>query len=169
MWNDTETPLAYLITFRCRGTWLHGDERGSVDRNNNQYGSPRIPTHRRWHAASTANLKHPPVNLDARMRRSVEESIKETCGFRNWALYAVNIGTNHAHSVVHAGAISPSKVLLALKANATRKMREDGVWAEDHSPWSDRGSKRYLWNESSVALAVDYVLYGQGDDLPDFD
>jgi len=40
MWNDTDIPLAYLITFRCYGTWLHGDERGSVDRFHNQYQSP---------------------------------------------------------------------------------------------------------------------------------
>jgi len=26
-----------------------------------------------------------------------------------------------------------------------------------------------LWNERSVARAIDYVLYGQGDELPDFD
>ena len=25
-------PLAYFITFTCYGNWLHGDERGSVDR-----------------------------------------------------------------------------------------------------------------------------------------
>src|SRR5438093_13756827 len=31
MWNDTDLPLGYLITFRCYGTWLHGDERGSID------------------------------------------------------------------------------------------------------------------------------------------
>ena len=30
VWNDTDTPLAYLITFRSYGTWLHGDERGST-------------------------------------------------------------------------------------------------------------------------------------------
>ena len=29
--------------------------------------------------------------------------------------------------------------------------------------------QRYLWNERSVAQAIEYVLYGQGDDLPDFD
>jgi len=28
-WNDTDIALAHLITFRCHGTWLHGDERGS--------------------------------------------------------------------------------------------------------------------------------------------
>src|SRR6185369_556860 len=30
MWNDTDIPLAYLITFRSYGTWLHGDDRGSI-------------------------------------------------------------------------------------------------------------------------------------------
>jgi hypothetical protein len=32
MWNDTDLPLGYLITFRCYGSWLHGDKRGSIDR-----------------------------------------------------------------------------------------------------------------------------------------
>ncbi len=40
--NYSDFPLAYLITIRCYGTWLHGDERGSVDRKYNRYGTPRI-------------------------------------------------------------------------------------------------------------------------------
>jgi hypothetical protein len=48
-------------------------------------------------------------------------------------------------------------------------MRESGSWKGDSSPWSDKGSKRYLWNEQSVARAIEYVLFGQGDDLPDFE
>jgi hypothetical protein len=87
MWNDTDLPLGYLITFRCYGTWLHGDDRGSIDR----------------------------------------------------------------------------------KANATRQMQEDGHWKELHSPWADKGSNRHLWNENSLALAIDYVINGQGDDLPELE
>src|ERR1044072_9524581 len=30
MWNDTDIPLGHLITFRTYGSWVHGDERGSV-------------------------------------------------------------------------------------------------------------------------------------------
>jgi len=30
--NDRNAPIGYLITFRCYGTWLHGDEGASVDR-----------------------------------------------------------------------------------------------------------------------------------------
>ena len=28
MWNDTDTPLAHPMTFRCYGTWLHGEAVG---------------------------------------------------------------------------------------------------------------------------------------------
>lgn len=169
MWNDTDVPLALLITFRCYGTWLHGDERGSVTKGNNIYGTPYIPENKSWLARNIASLNHPPVNLDAEMRRSVELAIKETCNFRNWALFAANVRTNHVHSVIRSGDISSKKVLQALKSNATRKLREDSVWLHEHSPWSAGGSRRKLWNESSIDAAIDYVLYGQGNELPDFD
>ena len=87
MWNDTDTPLAYFISFRTYGTWLHGDERGSIDRFHNRY----------------------------------------------------------------------------------RLFRQTRNGAAIISPWADKGSKRKLWNERSVARAIDYVMNGQGDDLPDFD
>jgi REP element-mobilizing transposase RayT len=169
MWNDTDTPLALFITFRCYGTWLHGDERGSVDRHNNAYGSPRIPRNDTWRRIESNLTKYPPVKLDAARRRCVTDAIRETCEKRGWHLAAVNVRTNHAHAVVDAPGCDPDKVLNALKANATRKMREDGCWPYEHTPWAERGSKRRLWNERSVANAIDYVINGQGDDLPDFD
>jgi len=48
-------------------------------------------------------------------------------------------------------------------------MRHDACWRQHHSPRAEKGSKRYLWNERSVARAIDYVLYAQGDELPNFD
>jgi len=63
----------------------------------------------------------------------------------------------------------PDAALNALKPNATRQMRQDENWKPQYSPWVDKGSKRNLWNERSVAQAIDYVVNGQGDDLPDFD
>ena len=42
-WDYGDMPLAYLITIRTFGTWLHGDPRGSVDRHGrNVYGTKRI-------------------------------------------------------------------------------------------------------------------------------
>ena len=160
-------PLAYLITFRCYGTWLHGDERGSVDRRHNVYGAELIPPDERWRRHNTQTLVHEPVELDAARRDAVEAALRETCAFRNWLLRAVNARTNHVHAVVSAGC-RPEPVLKAFKANATRHMKERGCWAHRHSPWSEGGSRRYLWTERSVELAVEYVVDCQGSPLPDF-
>jgi hypothetical protein len=63
----------------------------------------------------------------------------------------------------------PELVLNALKANATRRLREEELWGHKFSPWAFKGSRRRLWNQRSVDRAIDYVLYGQGDEPPDFD
>jgi REP element-mobilizing transposase RayT len=168
MWNDTDTPLAYLISFRSYGTWLHGDKRGSIDRFHNDYRSSYLPPNAAWQRYNRKQLKAIPFFLGMRERRSVEKAISETCGIRKWHLQAFNVRTNHVHTVVTANR-KPELVLNALKANATRQLREDHLWPYPFSAWADNGSKIRLWNERSVAKAIDYVLNGQGDDLPDFD
>jgi REP element-mobilizing transposase RayT len=169
MWNDTDLPLGYLITFRCRGTWLHGDERGSTDRHHHVYGAPHLAPNPPWQQFNTRTLKSDPVTLTAGQRESVERAVAETCQYRRWRLHALAARTNHVHVVVSIGETKPERALNALKANATRQMKEDGNWRESFSPWSDKGSQRYLWNERSLALALDYVVNGQGGPLPDFD
>jgi len=106
--------------------------------------------------------------LKASHRNSIGAAIRETCNIRRWLLHAINVRTNHVHTVVSANRRA-GLVLNAFKANATRQLREDGLWLHPFSPWADKGSKRRLWNEQSVAGAIDYVVNGQGDDLPDFD
>jgi REP element-mobilizing transposase RayT len=168
MWNDTDTPLAYFISFRSYGTWLHGDRRGSIDRFHNGYRSPYIPQNQNWRHYNEQLLKAKPLILGAKQRRSIKEAVRDTCNKRKWVLLALNVRTNHVHTVVSANR-KAGLVLNALKANATRQLREDGQWSHPFSPWADKGSKRKLWNEQSVAKAIDYVLNGQGGDIPDFD
>ena len=55
------------------------------------------------------------------------------------------------------------------KAYATRSLRSAGEWQYEHSPWVDKGSRRFLWTEEHVNAAVNYVVNGQGGPLPDFD
>ena len=168
MWHDTDTPLAYFISFRTYGTWLHGDKRGSIDRFHNRYRDPYIPQIEKGRLYNKQRLKAEPLILKSSQRKSIDKAIRETCTIRKWWLQAINIRTNHIHTVVSANRRA-SLVLNAFKANATRQLREDRLWLQPFSPWADKGSKRKLWNEQSVAKAIDYVLNGQGDDLPDFD
>ena len=166
--NEDQTPLAYFITFRTYGTWLHGDKRGSVDRHHNRYGAPLIPPNQNWLQHNKRSLKYQPVKLGKKERALVTISIKETCEIRGWLLHATNVRSNHAHSVVSA-ACEPSIILNALKANATRTLREGGSWQRAGSPWADSGSKRYLWTEDHIKKAIDYVELDQGDVFPSLD
>jgi REP element-mobilizing transposase RayT len=166
--KDDHTPLAYIISFRSFGTWLHGDRRGSVDRFHNVYGSPRLgPEHTR-EIYERSIMTRPPVRLNAKQRAAAERGIRETCKFRKWTLWALNVRTNHVHVVVTANC-SSKQARAALKANATRAMRESKCWNGNKSPWARRGSRRKLFTEKQLNAAIDYVLYDQGEPLPEDD
>ena len=121
--NDRSVPLGYLITFRCYGTWLHGDERGSVDRHHRIYGVPGLAPNAMRRKHDHELLKQPPVKLNSSQREVIKGAIRETCTIRRWQLWTENVRTNHVHAVVTANK-KPEAVLSALKANATRAMRE---------------------------------------------
>ena len=168
MWNDTDEPLAIFITFRTYGTWLPGDGRGTVNRFHNKYGTKRIREVPEWTDVNRDRMKAEPFVMSARQRACVRKAIRDTCRFRNWQLHAVHIRTNHGHAVVTAQNKKGSIVLNAFKANATRLLRERNLWQSSKSPWSDKGSARYLWNSKSVEIVCNYVEFGQGDELPEF-
>jgi REP element-mobilizing transposase RayT len=162
--QERTRPLAYLITFRSYGTWLHGDERGSVDRRNyNRYGTPDMPENRKLFADEQRELRNPPVLLTSAQRHIVESAIEEVCDRRRHALHAVGVRTNHVHSVVSA-ACTPEHVMDSFKAYATRKLRQANLIGKDVRPWARHGSTPYLWTEEEVERAIAYVLYGQGDE-----
>ncbi|MDR3108699.1 MAG: transposase [Planctomycetaceae bacterium] len=188
MYND---PLAYFITFTVRGSWLHGDERGSYKK-----GGEFIPPAPNWVRMETDKLKVPPFLLSMIQRQVVAKAIEETCQFRNWQLLEQNVRTNHVHIVVtvpkvppslpvgaavtalkiktkarsgsdgiiisgSGGIIKPEKVMSALKANATRCLREAGLFPADQKLWTEHGSTIYLFTEKALDAARRYVRDGQ--------
>ena len=160
--KDDHTALAYFITFRTYGSWLHGDKRGSVDRFHNRYGTPRLPHNRLRENYERSLLKRPPVRLTRKQRKVVEESIWETCKTRKWIVWARNARTNHVHSVVTADCNS-KQARSILKAGATKTLREKGCWKSKATPWADRGSRIRIWSQKELMAAIDYVLYDQGE------
>lgn len=162
--DDNEFPLAYLITFRCYGTWLHGDSRLSVDRAHNVYGTPKIPANFPLEDSDLRQLKHAPINLDAKGRQIVELAVREVCDHRKYSLQAINVRTNHVHIVVTAMG-RPEPVLKAFKSYATRSLRRAGLLSANVKPWARHGSTVYLWKEQDVAKAIEYVVMGQGAEL----
>jgi REP element-mobilizing transposase RayT len=166
--RDDHTPVGFLLTFRCFGTWLHGNPRGSVDRFHNIYGTPKLGREPARVRYERELMTRPPVRLNAKRRAATEKGVKEACAKRGWHLWAVQARTNHVHAVVTANSNS-KKVRSTLKAYATKSMRESGCWLSAKTPWSHRGGRKYLWTEKELYGAIAYVLYDQGEPLPDDD
>jgi REP element-mobilizing transposase RayT len=163
IYEENQFPLAYLLTFRTFGTWFHGDERESVGRDGrNRYGKPRIQPKAEFESAMEKEMKQSPFIFTKPMRRTVESAIKELCQRRGYGLLAANVRTNHAHVVVSAQ-MKPERIADALKANATKMLREELLISSDTKVWSRGRSRRYLWKPRHVSGAIDYVLYCQSD------
>lgn len=156
-------PRAYFITFRCYGTWLHGDARGSADRSgSHQPGQPLIPGNRGLHRRRESALAHTPTTLGTRQRAVVDEAIRGVCLHRDWELHALNVRRDHTHVVV-SGQCRPEKMMTSFKAWSTRRLREAGLVLNERKVWSRHGSTRYLWNERAVEEACVYTLEAQDD------
>ncbi|HQL53353.1 MAG TPA: hypothetical protein PLQ87_01490 [Phycisphaerae bacterium] len=158
------TPLAYLLTWTCYGTWLHGDERGSVDADHNAPDSPFLPPNPARLNSRTVSLRCPPARLDAASRQIVRDTVIAHCNHRDWTLHALNVRSNHVHAVISCG-VPPERALAELKAWTTRRLRESGHFGPRDNVWTEGGSRRYVWHSASLRRAVEYVMDTQGDDL----
>lgn len=167
--QERSVAKAYLITFRCYGTWFHGDERGSVDRRYfNRFGTPKIAPNAEKVSRKAAQLKGKPFDLGSRARTVVKNAIKEACLVRGYVLHSVNVRTNHVHLVV-SNSGPPERMMDAFKAYATKALRAAGLLGDGQKAWSRHGSTRYLWADEHISAAMEYVEFGQGDELPKFD
>ena len=137
-------------------------------RSYNKYGQPTIPVSSSLVEDEKLLQKFDSFLLTDEQRLVVESTIKEVCRNREYDLYASNVRTNHVHSVVQA-LRPPEKIVEAFKSYSTRNLRNAKLISSDDKVWSRHASTRYLWKESSVNRAVEYVLYGQGDEFPNFD
>jgi REP element-mobilizing transposase RayT len=159
--DDNDFPLAYLITFRCYGTWLHGDDRGSFRRSSKVIqGVVRVPPRPGLKQAEAEQLRHNPMRLNKRQRSVVEQAVRDVCLHRKYLLRAINVRSNHAHTVVSALS-APEPILDAFKSYSTRALRKTGLVDKKIKPWARHGSTIYLWKEDDVARAVAYVVLGQ--------
>ena len=149
--------MAYFLTWPTYGTWLHGDERGSVDRHHNDYGQPRLPGNDRRQKWEASRSKCPPVVLDEQARAIVAQAITDHCSYRAWPLHALAVRSNHVHVVVGNTGLNPERIEAELKAWATRRLREGGHTGKNDRVWVHHASTEYLWDIDSVSQAVDYV------------
>lgn len=153
-----DDPLAFFLTWSTYGTWLPGDARGWVEyRHGFQLPDPILELE------SLARMTEGACRLAPHQRRRVHEQVAETCEYKRWVLHAVNCRTNHVH-VVLTSAAAPKIIREQLKAWCTRRLKEQQATAglPQHelreSWWAERGSIRWVFQETDLAAAIEYVL-----------
>ncbi|GJQ30788.1 MAG: hypothetical protein HBSAPP03_26720 [Phycisphaerae bacterium] len=153
-------PLApgYFLTWHTYGTWLHGDDSGSVDADHNAYGSPRLAPDRPRLERELAQLKNPPVILSRTSRLLVDAIMREHCRIRNWNLRALAVRSNHVHVVIANPEVDPERIVKQLKEWGTRKLRSHRIVGPSDRVWADHASTIYLFEPGSLDAKVRYVL-----------
>ncbi len=149
-------PLAYFLTWSTYGTWLHGDQRGWVNKLNACPGTDYGPPCEGLEESARRRMKLTEVVLNSEQKRIIEKSVMEVCRFRQWELFVVNCRTNHVHIVVKCGDIRPETVMNQFKSYATRALRQQGHF-QNRRVWSRGGSTRYINTEDSLTAATHYV------------
>jgi REP element-mobilizing transposase RayT len=153
--------LAYFITFRTYGSWLHGDRQGSVDRYRNVPGTDRIAGSRELRQRSMGHLKSDAVVLTELQREICTSAIQALCTQRSWILHALNVRSNHVHAVV-TSPVFADRTMSDFKAFATKALREKQQLPNALRVWAYHGSTHLLFKPQRVEDACRYVIEGQG-------
>ena len=172
--------IAYHLTFTTYGFWLPNDPRGSgsrvvwseplaahgaatfvADRRRSRARCAHDPAVR---VAAQADLKHPPVLLDAARRAAVRRGLTVYTERTNEALELAAVLKDHVHVLVHRGARQWEQIEAGVKAKATLAMSEgschpfqpDGK-GRRHTPWAENGWCTYLHNDEDVERTRRYI------------
>jgi REP element-mobilizing transposase RayT len=156
-----DDPIAFFLTWSIYGTWLPGDARGWVEY---RHGFQLRDPIRELECA--ARMTEDACRLAPHQRERVDKQVAETRQHKRWTLHAVNCRTNHLHVVLSSPA-HPKIIRAQLKAWCTRRLNEQqadlGVPDEERRSnwWAERGSIRWIYRESDLDAAIDYVLNQQ--------
>ncbi|MDX9911970.1 MAG: transposase [Phycisphaerales bacterium] len=150
--------LTFFLTWTTYGTWLHGDDRGSVVAGRTSRAMRFVKRDPEMLIESADRMAEEPLVLDADLRRLVEGVIREHCAIRAWRIHAINVRSNHVHVVLDAN-VRPEVVMGQLKAWSSRALHERLPTRE--RIWTRHGSTRWLKGESAILHAIDYVMNQQ--------
>ena len=156
-------PLAYFLTWTTYGTRLHGDPRGTVDREHNRVGEPPLAPDPLRRQRMYEKLSQPPFMLCARAQGAVQDVIRRHTELRGWRLRALATPVNHVHVVVdcrlpgEAVTKDPELVMEEYKSWGTRELRRLGLVGPDRRVWTDHGSTEWVNDDEGLHMAIDYV------------
>ena len=159
--NKHDAPYAYFITFVTYGTWLHFDERGSVDQKHNVYGTPRITPNKAGLKYRNSELLYKPFVMNDTQKINVMHSIQSVCDYCHWRLFAIHVRSNHVHMITQS-AISPEDMMTKFKAYASRHLNILNPENKNKRYWARHGSTIHVRSKNYFYFLMDYVVNQQG-------
>ena len=137
--------LIYFITCTTRGTWLHGNPKGSYDKNGRY-----IQSDNQLQEYNEQKMNHQPFLLTSDMQSIIRIAVKAFCEKNGWFIHAFSVQSNHFHLAVAASEINVKCLVARLKSNLTMRLRKVNLIDSDCHPWTR------LFN--SVSITTDKEL-----------
>ena len=153
---------SYFLTFTTYGTWLHGDTRGSVDREHNIVETPYLEPDAEHFAEKKLRMVQPAYTLDFQRRDLVLNSIIKLFQIRSWELFALHVRSNHVH-LLGAAEIKPERMMHDCKSFASRALNQAKIESSERRRWTRGGSTRWIKSELAFDDVLEYVLHRQGE------
>ncbi|MBN8596625.1 MAG: transposase [Planctomycetes bacterium] len=151
-------PLAYFLTWACYGQRLHGDDRGSVDREHNLRGTAYLPPDARRVEAERKLMRSAPFALTSEMCRIADPALYAVADKEGWKILAANVRSTHVHVVVDCRSkVSPEDAMAAFKSMVTKDLGLAGLVGEDPDVWAEHGSTRWINHAAGLYGAIAYV------------
>jgi valyl-tRNA synthetase len=158
---------ATLLTWTTYGTWLPGEDRGSVSRApradgtqslRNLPGEPYDRDDPQRQAAATERRQGKPLRLTPNHAPVLLSCIADTCQRHGIELLAIAILPNHVH-VLCQGEQHGAEMLQVIKGNASRRLNRQFMLEGSPRWWTKSGSRRRIKGGVDLTAAIDYLKH----------
>ena len=158
----------WLFTWTTYGSWLPGDDRGSVTRviqpeqshrgENDHFETPPTAAIPALADLARSRLRCHPIRLTKPQAELLITQFQETCDFRRWFFGAAAIMANHIHVLLGVtGDPDPDHILRDLKSYGSRALNRNGNRPASGTWWTQSGSKRKNPDETAVRNSIAYI------------
>ena len=145
--NDT-----FFITMTTRGSWLHGDERGSFDSEGNF-----IPPSIELFEKEKSSMNHSAFAFTPPMKEVVRQAFQEVVQQKGWKIYAITVQSNHVHIALLVSHQKGEYVRNALKSKATMRLRKANLISPTYEPWTRLGNIVTVRDSKSLNSICRYI------------
>ena len=152
-----DSPIAYHITFGTYGCRLHGDPRGTVDRQHKRDLEPVIREDWNRELTNQERLRFPPITLSSEQRVFVEAVVGVICERGGWRLFAAAAAPDHVH-VCLFGEADGQRIRTWFKRWLGERLSSKWPLKPGQSWWAEDGSVKWIFDEVNLKNVIQYII-----------